>query len=234
MISKIFDDLTFWQALQQVLQGLQKLHDRHRLSVVAERLLPMDYSRALYHFDWLVQRIEDNYLDSILFHAAGSHPLRKYLDVQITNLSPAAGFILACSNPEDSLWWLLEQLTIRPDADRCGVYNLLDEIERLIANNEQEKARISPRLARLISDLALVSELHRQLRLLPFGELLFVGIQNSEMRNRCENILKPCNVLRKAMEPNIDLARFGGNPEWAPVSYTQAAYSSHDRQNAQS
>ncbi|KAL8652622.1 MAG: hypothetical protein Q9226_004193 [Calogaya cf. arnoldii] len=73
---------------------------------------------------------------------------------------------------EDYLYWLLGELQnwIEVLGWRCDLAVLFQEIELLFGKDQKEKDRLTPSLLGVISDLTLLTEVQRQLRLLTFRE----------------------------------------------------------------
>ena len=53
--------------------------------------------------------------------------------------------------------WLIQQLHGDDAVEALGLPTILDEIERLVASNSKQSQRLSPRLARMLSDLAILA-----------------------------------------------------------------------------
>ncbi|KAL8854456.1 MAG: hypothetical protein Q9221_000727 [Calogaya cf. arnoldii] len=75
-------------------------------------------------------------------------------------------------NGEDYLYWLLGEMQNWTEVLgwRCDLALLFQEIELLFAKDQKQKNRLTPSLFGVISDLALLTEVQRQLRLSLFRE----------------------------------------------------------------
>lgn len=67
----------------------------------------------------------------------------------------------------DHLFWLLTELSRHQKEtwQVCSLPNIVQEVEILISNDEKEKKRLTLHMARMISDLAVVAQIQRQMGL---------------------------------------------------------------------
>lgn len=68
---------------------------------------------------------------------------------------------------DDHLWWQLNCIVNYGlgDEQLCDLPDLLEEVEYVVTKNPTQKARLTPRLTRVISNLSVVAEIQRQLNL---------------------------------------------------------------------
>lgn len=61
------------------------------------------------------------------------------------------------------LLWLLAALADEEQVLRCGVHRLTDEVEREIRSNANQARRVTPTIASLLSEVAILAEYRRQI-----------------------------------------------------------------------
>lgn len=59
--------------------------------------------------------------------------------------------------------WLLAALADQEQVFRCGVHRLTDEVEREIRSNANQARRVTPTIASLLSEVAILAEYRRQI-----------------------------------------------------------------------
>ena len=65
---------------------------------------------------------------------------------------------------KDVLLWALERLCIPSEVESFGLPDLLDNIDRIMSRSKDNRDRISSMVASLLSNLALLGELSRQIQ----------------------------------------------------------------------
>ena len=171
VVQDAYQKLAMWDAIKKSLDRLDSLRQQFNLGHgIRITPLPWDYAQELSHFSYLIQRVRPMLLSD--FHGiVASPPLRDYYireDIDIPNA-------ILCKRRVDPpvgsfLWhflYLVGQFQHPEQLELGGIYNFLDEFERVSRNAKSLGAPqdnlISPFIASAISELAVVSELQRQL-----------------------------------------------------------------------
>lgn len=104
-----------------------------------------------------------------------SIPLKLYLSAQLTIFTFLA----------DHLYWLFTELVIgkgnQQNQQICGLPNLSQEIENLVSKDAQQKERLTWRLIRVISDVAVIAEMQRQLGLSTCNEYTLSALSQEKL-----------------------------------------------------
>ena len=168
IIEDAYGNLSMWSLTQKQLIEIAALRDHYGPQISTSLELPVDYQIATDHFFYLVRRIRKKslvYFSSCIF---ASPPLRQYYirdPFQEANLTPIK-VIRKDPSQEDYFLWLIERLSDESQLEFYGLAELLDELERVTRNTAgtSRDQRISAWVARLLSDLAVLTELGVQLK----------------------------------------------------------------------
>lgn len=194
-----------WDVIWQQLTKLGQLKDRYALQ--SFQSLPKDVECALAHFSFLLRQscaISSNNLSTGL---VGSPPLRQHYvrkpQGPNTTLTTVFG---KYSTDGDYLLWLLDQLLIQDKPLFYGLQNLLDEVERHVHNDAEQRKRISPWVAENMSDLGILGELQRQLALSGPGPRMTVLVPEDELQKDLTKVMMPYHKIRNAFNASYRLA----------------------------
>ena len=169
-VQSAYQKLAMWDTIQKSLdklEALRQLYPDHGIRITP---LPWDYAQELSHFSYLIKKVRPILLSD--FHGiVASPPLRDYYLREYYPDPKAILFKRKDNSPVgSSLWyflWLVEQFAHWEQLELAGIYNFLDEFERVSRNANGIGAPsgnlISPFIALAISELAVVSEVQRQL-----------------------------------------------------------------------
>lgn len=166
-----YQKLIMWDILKKSLIRLDDLRQRFQLGQgIRITPLPWEYAQELSHLSYTIRRLRPMLLSDFQGIVA-SPPLRDYYvreDIDIPNVflikrkidPPAGSFLL-------HFLYLVNQFQTPEQLELVGIYNFLDEFERLSRNAKSlggpKDNLISPFIASAISELAVVSEVERQL-----------------------------------------------------------------------
>ncbi|MCJ1453083.1 hypothetical protein MMC28_003428 [Mycoblastus sanguinarius] len=166
VVADAYSCFSLWDLVWQDLGRLVAVRDRHGVLNSSGQRLPEDCKGAQCHFSYLVEQGTKTLLDRFRAGVVASPPLRKHFIRSSQDLNSIDLQVVAKSNSHnDHLLWIVNQLADSNLTNLCGLQSLLDELERLIRNDTNQRQRISPWVASLISDLAVLGELKRQIEL---------------------------------------------------------------------
>ncbi|KAL9596375.1 MAG: hypothetical protein Q9219_005853, partial [cf. Caloplaca sp. 3 TL-2023] len=114
----------------------------------------------------------------------------------------------------DHLYWLLTELARGPQHDQqiCGLSSLSQEIENLISKDARQKARLTWSLTRVISDIAVVAEIQRQLGLSTCNEFILSLRLTEENKSWYEEWAEPSFKINGVFRDYIGHAHQSGLP----------------------
>ena len=206
-----YERLLMWDLAQQQLNELDTLRTQFGPLISVNQRLPAEYEKALNHFQYLVNQLRKPPLEDLKSGIFASPPLREfYLYVQDVN----SHFTLIKSKDSprrEYFRWLIEIFLDDGQIKLTGLSELLDELERVTRNKTSSAGapqnwRLSPWVQAVLSDLAVVSELERELnwhqpRIMPLVEL-------PDLRSELKRRTKHAMTLSHGSK-NLQLAEVG-------------------------
>lgn len=163
--------LELWKEFHDQVINLQKLQAQYAQVISIEKDLPEEYLYALLKFQHYLNHATKGPIGQLKQGAVASPPLRRYF-VRDPPDDPHSTRIRVREKPGSEpdrtrtrLMWLFNALW---DDDRrflAGVTTLVDELERLLQSDTKAKELTSPYLADVISDLAVMAECIRQVKI---------------------------------------------------------------------
>jgi hypothetical protein len=175
-----YQRLALWDAVQSSLNRLLKIRQKYPDYGIRIAPLPWDHAEELAHFQYLIKSLRPILISD--FHGImASPPIRNYylrealpeLPQGITLPQGVTAILTrrADDTPGDGFigyfLWLLEMYANPDQLELVGIYNVLDELERITRNARAlggpSDNLISPFMAAAISELAVIAEIQRQL-----------------------------------------------------------------------
>jgi hypothetical protein len=160
-----------WDTIKKSLDQLAALRQLYPVDGIRIWPLPWDYAQELCHFSYLIKRVRPILLSD--FHGiVASPPLREfylreyYPDSRVIKYRRKADSARAGSSLSKFLG-LVDQFADPDQLELAGIYNFLDELERVSRTSSSPGGTlddlISPFIDSAISELAVLCELQRQL-----------------------------------------------------------------------
>lgn len=209
LVCSVYRDVMFWNIVWQALQGLELLRQRHESAMLSGQRLPKEYRRALSHFAGILDEMVEVTTELSERAILGCRPFHKYFSIKNRNPEDRVYDVHARREVADHLWWLIHQLRIPGDLEVIGLPCLLDEIERLVGSDRNERDRLSPQLARVISDFSILAELQRQLGLSSPGGRIASAVPLSELFGTREKLLAPAKRVMKRILAMQTVGQYG-------------------------
>ncbi|KAL8657742.1 MAG: hypothetical protein Q9226_001614 [Calogaya cf. arnoldii] len=134
-----------WELMSRLLDQLMKSYTEHKASIDLGQTFPEAYLDALPNYVSAVPTFKSHVFNEM--HMEGVYRCR------------------LANKPDDHLFWLFKELGMerRGDEQIYGLPNLLQELENLITHDQKQKKRLSWNLIRLVSDVAVIAEIQRQM-----------------------------------------------------------------------
>ena len=201
-----YSSVLVWEHLSNSVARLVELKERYVGHLSGHMEIPEDYENTLCHFAHSLEQITKGPLEHFKTGMVASPPLRNHYARQPQDPSNTKIIVTGKNSTgvnNDRFLWLMEQLLNEQQVFLFGLENLLDEIERIIRSDSKNRERVSPWIARLLSELSLLGELRRQMGLLkpgpPMTEALPVEAQNAEFARQTKSLSQVFNILTKEM-----------------------------------
>ncbi|KAI4192151.1 MAG: hypothetical protein LQ348_003254 [Seirophora lacunosa] len=230
IVDAYFDFLT-WDLVLKAIDHLIHIKSEQANQTSPSEELAESFAQALAHFEHMVEQFIKGPAGKWEVGMVSSPPLRQHyvresqdpISTRIKVMSKDAS-----RKKGDHLLWLLEVFLQKDQLFLCGLENVCDELEREIRSNRASRERISPYIAKVISDFSLFGELKRQIGLATPGprmtEVLEQADKHTEYDEKTKLMSRIFSVLTKT---DMQLAEVG-----TPLG--KFNYSSNKRQTAAS
>ncbi|KAL8690237.1 MAG: hypothetical protein Q9218_004275 [Villophora microphyllina] len=160
-----------WHHSCKAFDEFENLRHKYGTSISLGDRLPEDFDVAIRHFDKSVDELLVTKTVHYKLAMPSSPPLRNHFvrsmhnnGVHVTSKSGSN-----TTPKSDNFLWLLERLWTSDHVRLFGLHNLLDEIERKLREEKLSRERVSPWIARILSDLSVLAEIRRQVGILRPG-----------------------------------------------------------------
>ncbi|OJJ37693.1 hypothetical protein ASPWEDRAFT_93070, partial [Aspergillus wentii DTO 134E9] len=212
MVSNAYEDINLWHVIQNQLDELIKL-DRTFINFgyKYEEECP-EYLGALRKLKvFLDQRLVGFYLMKLQIQFPASPPIRSLFQRLPNPVDPYLGYSVYpragdISDTKDDLLWLFCQFLDHEFLHICGFENVAVELERLIQNDQKQKERITPFLARTFADVGLAGELRNQLGIyrprifLKRGNRALAALEENDMEGWGPELIRPSWDLSRVLD----------------------------------
>lgn len=166
LVAESYSYLMSWTVARDFMKRIKALHGKQAEHLDVNKPLPEALESELLAYQKFLSLMQHTPLLQLNSAVPGSPELRGDWFRDIDYPDPNVCFV---KTKTPVLYdYLLMLFTVLADNERreyMGLQNIIDEIERTIRRDAKQKARISPMVAQMFSDLALIGELDRQLKL---------------------------------------------------------------------
>ncbi|KAL9018873.1 MAG: hypothetical protein Q9185_003844 [Variospora sp. 1 TL-2023] len=204
MVSNAYFDFMVWDLVLKGIDHFLHLKGEHAHQTSSSPELAESLEQALAHFEYLVDQFTKGLVGNWEVSMVASPPLRQHYVREPQDPTNTRIKVMSKGTSRkrgDHLIWLLEVFLQEDQLFLCGLENVCDELEREIRTDRASRERISPYIAKLISDLSLFGELKRQIGLATPGPRMSVVVEQKEKHTEFEKKTKLLgqifNVLTK-------------------------------------
>ncbi|PGH00959.1 hypothetical protein GX51_05508 [Blastomyces parvus] len=158
VIISAYEDLVAFDALYHQIEKLITLREKHSAEISPEAELPREYLKELLVLRECLDRISEGPIKDLKMALPASPPLRS-LYIRLRS-APGSSIIEVATKrgvDTDYLLWLFQTLWDPQQLFLCRLPDLTDEIERLVHSDPKEKAKLSPFVTGIFSDLGLIA-----------------------------------------------------------------------------
>ncbi|KAL8953999.1 MAG: hypothetical protein Q9222_000160 [Ikaeria aurantiellina] len=187
-----FHDAILWDAVSRLFGELVTAYVENEASIRSGNQLPTAYVQISSRLGHILDTVVENQIGHLPIYLSAVPTFRE----QITNTIGDDGKLrseVKRKSAADRLFWLFTELVLGAKGKNqiCGLANLLQELELLIIKDRKEKKRLTWRLIRLISDLAVVGEIQRQLGLSTCNEYTLSAFSQEDNDEWCGEYIAP-------------------------------------------
>ena len=204
--------LVAWDQLSKLADQLNTLRMQNLNSDQKVTSISEEYEKALCHFSYFLDQMTKG---PILHYKTGmpaSPPLRCHFSRQPQDPNTTKIVVTSKISPYtkgDYFLGALEQLLNEKQVFLYGLDNLLDEVERMIRSDGQNRERVSSWVAKILSDLSLLAELRRQMGLLHPGAAMTEPVSSEEQKEEFSSRMKLFSRVYEILNKGMNLADSG-------------------------
>ncbi|KAI4112702.1 MAG: hypothetical protein LQ345_006189 [Seirophora villosa] len=212
IVDAYFDFLT-WDLVLKAIDHLIHIKSEQANQTSPSEELADSFAQALAHFEHMVEQLIKGPAGKWEIGMVSSPPLRLHYvrEPQDPASTPIKVMLKDASRKKgDHLLWLLEVLLQEDQLFLCGLENVCDELEREIRSNRASRERISPYIAKVISDFSLFGELKRQIGLATPGPKMTEFIEQEDKHAEYDEKTKLMNRIFSVLtKTDMQLAEVG-------------------------
>jgi hypothetical protein len=162
-----YGNLITWTCAHEQISKLAELQSKYAESVSFKERLPREYEAALAHFIFCLKRLINGPSELLKRGFPSSLPIRSnwVRRPHDENAPNKIGISTKKGLGKDKLTWVLSQLMDKNQRFLLGARDLIDEYEYIMQNHPKEKPRITTWVSDVITDIALIAEMDRQVHL---------------------------------------------------------------------
>jgi hypothetical protein len=166
-VADAYTSRSLWDVIHKRVVELEKLQQNYSGSISPRRKLPEEYQQALLNFDYLLENIPKILIGSLKVGVPPSPPLRSLFvrEPQEANSTMIRVRTKRDDSSKDELIRVFRILWNDQQLFLYGLPNVMDELERLLESDREQKKRLSGWVRDFISDLALLAQMKNQLKL---------------------------------------------------------------------
>ena len=202
-----------WELLRKQVGHLKILERKYAATISPQRKLPTEYMDALLYLKFALDQILKQPIQDLQWMFPASPPLRSFSVRQLEN----PGRVTMASDPKKNelatrLLFVMRVLWDDHQLFLHGLSNVMDELGSTLGRDLKQKTLVSPLVAETISDLSVIAESLRQIKLYqPWAastKFELIETERSDLTGKYVKALLPYEKLLRAME-NIPLADLG-------------------------
>jgi hypothetical protein len=159
VVTDAYGAQAIWDLLCNDLTELSALQEKHRKEIVPGAKLPEEYLRALLSFRYLLDQSSKGPIQTLRSGLPSSPPFRNMVYRQTPMLDSARVVLVPRPNVGvgDSMIWIFMTLWNDQTLFLCGLPDLMDELERLVQSDSEQKNRLTSWVANVLSDLGVLA-----------------------------------------------------------------------------
>ena len=183
VVGNAYGNLLLWDIGSKNLADLQKLREKYASRISLDKKLPREYEEKFYYFEYLISHLR--FFPSLLLEEGlfASPPLRNYYRYQpgADELHVSVG-LKSIKNQKDPFFWFMNILSNSHQHNLVGMNNLLDALDNHLHHSPSEQSRLSSWVSSALSDIAVVSEIDREVtwHQPPIGKTLNISPKAAE------------------------------------------------------
>jgi hypothetical protein len=163
LILDAYGGFILWDVMYQQATKLVKLNEKYSSVDFATKKLPSEYDMALQNFRHLLDQASKGPIDKLKVGVPPSPPLRScYVREPQEPGSTMIRVHTKSAIGKDPLLLLFATLWDSQQLFLRGLPDVMDELDRLVQSDSKQKQRLSSWVAQVVSDLAVIAQIRRQ------------------------------------------------------------------------
>lgn len=169
VVFNAYSDLITWDIISKQLERLAALKDKYAPSIKPQERLPVEFVKELLMFKKSLEFVKRGPLRDLAMGIPASSPFRsRYCrepDTLNSDEIAAQRIGTLTFGPEDLFLLLFEQIIDAYQQSILGLPAIMDGVEHILQENPKVKAKLTPWLSRVFSDLGLLARLQNEIDL---------------------------------------------------------------------
>ncbi|KAL8848459.1 MAG: hypothetical protein Q9221_006510 [Calogaya cf. arnoldii] len=206
VVMTAYHDVFTWEAILQLLYDMISLSRKEEVPVQLGQSVAGKYSEAFTLLSFCLDCVARTYVADLPCYMAAVPTFKKFAFTEMQENGKMSHILL--DNPDDYLFWLFTVFDkdVSRHEEFCGLPNILQEIEKLITSKRVQKDRLSWRLIRLVSEVAVIAEIQRQMDLPTCTEFWMAALTKEELDSWKLRRMAPLDKIRVVSEEGLKLA----------------------------
>ncbi|KAL8895838.1 MAG: hypothetical protein Q9207_007989 [Kuettlingeria erythrocarpa] len=201
-----YHDAFMWEAVSVLFKQLIATYTEQKAIIQPGQALPDAYVEAFSRLGYFLDCVIVGYLGALPEYMSAVPTFRRLI-----NNKPYGSMYESYmeKKPDDYLYWLFTELVMSKDDKKkriCGLANILQEMETVITKDQKQKQRLTWRLVRLISDVALITEIQRHLDLSAVNDYRLSAFEDEENKAWMDNRMASLLEIKRVFQEGTGLA----------------------------
>ncbi|KAL8918021.1 MAG: hypothetical protein Q9208_007619 [Pyrenodesmia sp. 3 TL-2023] len=203
-----YHDAFMWEAVSSLFNHLIATYTKQKAAIQPGQALPDAYVKAFSRLGYFLDCVIVGYLGALPEYMSAVPTFKKL----ITNKPYGEKYESYMEKkPGDYLYWLFTELVMSKDDKKkriCGLANILQEMETVITKDQEQKERLTWRLVKLISDVAVITEIQRHLDLSAVNDYQLSAFGDEENKSWMETRMASLLKIKDVFQEGTGLAAF--------------------------
>ncbi|KAL8850842.1 MAG: hypothetical protein Q9221_004256 [Calogaya cf. arnoldii] len=201
-----YHDMFTCELMSRLLDQLMKSYTEHKASIDLGQTFPKAYIEAFSRLWVCLDCTVDSYLNALPNYVSAVPTFKSHV---FNEMHLDGGYRCQLANkPDEHLFWLFKKLGMERQGEEqiYGLPNLLQELENLIAHDQKQKTRLSWNLIRLVSEVAVIAELQRQMVMSTCNGSAILALPEEEISAWILTLMPSLRQIREVLNQRTGLA----------------------------
>ncbi|TVY82358.1 hypothetical protein LSUE1_G003449 [Lachnellula suecica] len=160
-VGDAYGNLIAWNIINEQLANLLALQTKYAKVINPQEMLPSEYMKALLTLRYTIDQTAKSPILLLKTGIVASPPLRSSV-VREPHVPGSNAIRVQTKNGTSRMMWLFNNLWTETQLQLLGLPSITDEIENLIQKDPEEKAKLSPWVTQVFSDLGLLAHIRHE------------------------------------------------------------------------